>query len=73
MPTEMEIEQAKKCEFRKPCCEAGHLCEHKSRRRAMQLNWHCEDLVNGEMCPFISGELMERIPDGHAAAPNETG
>jgi len=48
-----------KCEFRGPCCEAGHLCNHKSRRKAMQLNWHCEDLVNGDMCPFITGEMME--------------
>lgn len=58
MPTELEIEHAAKCEFRKTCCEEGHLCAHERRIRASQLNFHCEDLVNGEMCPFLTGELQ---------------
>ena len=54
MPTEYEIQAALDCEFRGPCCDGGHDCDHPGVLPSIKTNKHCEDLVNEELCPFIS-------------------
>lgn len=54
MPTEREISIALNCEFRVPCCENGHDCDHHGVLPSVKMNRHCEDLVNEDLCPFIT-------------------
>lgn len=53
MPTEFEIEQALRCEFRGACCLKGTDCRHPSNCRVGVPSEHCEDLVNDDRCYFI--------------------
>ena len=57
MPTEIEIEQAMRCEYRgQTCCLAGTECDHPGVLPSVKRNRHCEDLVNDHLCPFLDPE-----------------